>query len=374
MHTLALGLFLFVQTPLLEDPVSSDLRATRVDALRGLLGEIRETQELVGLQATVTVGGDVWLSQAWGYADLDHDVPLTTSTRMPVASVTKALTGVLYLRLLEQGALQPSQDVRELVPEFPVKSQGVILLDDLVGQMHGIRHYRDEVFPRFFTRHYDRLEDTLAIFADDELLCAPGERFSYSSYAYSLLGVALERAGEQGFLDLLSEEVLQPAGMQRTLSNDGRVPIEGRASCYAYYEFSWPFQERDDLIRVPPLDFSYNAAGGNLLSTTDDLARFGNSLLRGELLSESSWKRLCSSQATRGGEPTGWSHGWFVIGSGESFELRINGSNPGSWAHLRLYPAQGLVIAMATNTWGRGSWTAKGLIPTMSRAYEILRG
>lgn len=357
----------------LQGQAEADETPAPTAEIRQLLEQEIERQGLVGLQATVAVRGTTLLSQAWGFADLDHHVPVTAQTRMPIASVTKALTGVLYLRLLEAHAFEPQADVRTLVPEFPEKPQGPILLDQLVGQTHGIRHYRDEVYPRSFVVHYEGLADALDLFAEDELLARPGERYTYSSYAYSLLGLALERAAGRPFPELLASHVLEPAGMQRTRPNDIRAPLEGRATCYSYYDSSWPFEAREDLIEVPALDFSYNAAGGSLLSTTDDLVRFGNCLLAGELLSAASLERLMTSQTNTEGRPTGWSHGWFVIGEGDTLQLRINGSNPGSWAHLRLYPARGIVIAMATNTWGKGSRSSpKGLIQAMDDTHDLV--
>ena len=359
-----------VASPLAQSAATTQDLAT--DAA-SLLAETFVEQGLVGLQATLSLDGEPLLSQAWGHADLDHDVPLSTDTRMPIASVTKALTGVAYLRLLERGVVRADQDVRELVPEWPEKAEGPLLLSHLVNQTHGIRHYRDEVYPRFFTAHFDTLADALGVFADDDLLSPPGERFTYSSYAYSLLGLALERAAKTPFADLLQSEVLDPAGMTRTVPNDPRVPIPGRATCYSFFSPSWPFAPSDDLLVMPRLDFSYNAAGGNLLSTTEDLVRFGERLRTGALLTPTSSAELDASTTTNSGEPTGWSHGWFVIERGGTLQWRINGSNPGCWAHLRVYPEEGLVLALATNTWSPSSRDTKGLLPTMDQLHELVR-
>lgn len=336
------------------------------------LQESVDRQGLVGLQATVTLDGRPIFRRAYGLADLDHGVPMSMDTRLPIASVTKALTGALYLRLRSAELIDPGSDVRALVPEFEAKPEGTIRLEHLVGQTHGIRHYRDEIYPGFFATPYPRLADALPIFATDPLVAAPGERYTYSSYAYTLLGIALERAAETEFEALLRREVLDPIGLADTLPNAPLVPIERRASVYSHYGFQWPFPESESLIRVPTLDFSYNAAGGYYLSTTDDLARFANAVLDGSLLGEEGLARLRRSQTTDAGEATGWSHGWFAIDGGR--ELRINGSNPGSWAHLRAYPEDGLVIALATNTWGRGSREprSKGLMPAMTDLRSIL--
>ena len=332
-----------------------------------------EEQGLVGVQLSVgEKGSDRIASFCTGRASLELNAPMTRSTLVPIASVAKAMTGVLFLALEEEG-LDRSDEIREWVPEWPEQKQP-ITFDQLVGQTHGIRHYRDEVYPDFFVDHFERLQDTLPIFAEDDLVAAPGAQYTYSSYAYSLLGLGLERVTGRSFEQLLSEKVLEPAGLERVVAGDVRTPTRGRASCYSFYECTWPFDPLDELICVPPLDMSYNRAGGYRLASADDLVRFGRALLEGDLLGEEAFARLLESQTTADGRPTGWSHGWFVSEGEHGVALRINGSNPGSWASLRAFPKSGLVVAMTTNTWGRGSRERpRGLIGAMDELVRILQ-
>lgn len=351
---------------------ASTTPSSEVSQIEEILDEAFERQGLVGLQATVIHNDDRLLSYTRGFAELDHDSPVTRETKMPIASVMKAITGVVYLRLHEQGIIDPATPVHRYVPEFPEQPETPITLDHLINQTHGIRHYRDEFFPAFFTKRYDDPLDVLDIFAGDDLVARTGERFTYSSYAYTLLAAAIERASGESFWSAVERFALGPARMTNTVPNHLGTPIPGRARPYAYYEYSWPFEKRDDLLQVPSLDMSYNPAGGNTLSSTDDLARFGAALLDGTLLSKEAFQTLTTSQKTDDGEPTGWSHGWFVIGHRDELELRINGSNPGSWAHLSVYPESGIVISIATNTWGRGSREATGLQTEVTRIHDTL--
>lgn len=348
---------------------AQDLRQT----LERVCARETERQQLAGIQAAVWTRGTGVTCWAAGVANLELGAPMTDDTRLPIASVTKAMTGILYLQLVRDKTLEPQAVVQEFVPEFPRKAEGEITLDQLVGQTHGIRHYRSEVYPAFFTRRFASCEEALGIFADDEFVAPPGQRFTYSSYAYTLLGLALERATERPFGELLQTRVLAAAGMRATRPNDIRAPVPERASCYSHYEYTWPFAALEGPVCVPPLDMSYNPAGGNYLSTARDLVGLGRALVEGELLDRESMRLLTTSQTTRDGSPTGWSHGWFVSREDGRTELRINGSNPGSWAHLRVYPERAAAVAMLTNTWGIGSRERpKGLMRAMDEVHTAL--
>lgn len=355
-----------------QTSVAEPERSDRQASILAIVEKAKNEQDLVGLQIAVWTKDGFSLTHELGSADLDHAVPLTRRSRMPIASVTKAMTGILFLRLEAEGVLDRSRPVREIVPEWNSEAGASITLGELVGQTHGIRHYRDEIYPVAFTTRYDKLEDALPIFVGDALVAEPGSRYTYSSYAYTLLGVAIERATRKPFTELIRDYVLEPAGMQHTVANHVTQTIEGRVATYSYYGFRWPFNETD-LVRVPPLDMSYNQAGGNYLSTAEDLVLLGRAVLAGSLLDEAAMRKLTVSQTTRDDRPTGWSHGWFVRdGSGE-LELRINGANPGSWSHLHVYLESGIVVAMNTNTWGRGSREGRrGLGAAMDEVYEVL--
>ena len=63
----------------------------------------------------------------------------------------------------------------------------------LGGHLGGIRHYRDDEAVNI--AHYRSLADSLRMFVENPPVAAPGERFSYSSYGFNLLGAAVETAG-----------------------------------------------------------------------------------------------------------------------------------------------------------------------------------
>ena len=106
----------------------------------GLLREALATDGGPGIQVAVMHRGELVWSAAVGHADLEQQVPLTSSTRLRIGSVSKLYTATLVARLIQADRMRPDSDVREYVPEFPDKG-APITLRRLASHTSGIRHY-----------------------------------------------------------------------------------------------------------------------------------------------------------------------------------------------------------------------------------------
>ena len=104
------------------------------------------------------------------------------------------------------------------------------------------------------------------------------------------------------------------------------------------------------VVNAPYVDNSYKWAGGGYLSTSDDIARFGNAILFSELLKEEIVNELITSQKLTNGELTGYGIGW-SSGTNE-FERNYYGHGGGSVGgscNLIIFPEEKLVISALTN-------------------------
>jgi CubicO group peptidase (beta-lactamase class C family) len=103
------------------------------------------------------------------------------------------------------------------------------------------------------------------------------------------------------------------------------------------------------------VDYSHNIAGGDMRTTVEDMAHFGDALTHPGLLSSQSLEMLYR-QPRVGTVESSMSFGWFVFPADRCpTRININGANPGMQAAIYVYPAARLVIAIAANTWGVGS-------------------
>jgi CubicO group peptidase (beta-lactamase class C family) len=67
----------------------------------------------------ISRNGQVIYSSAHGMADLEHNTPITKTTKIEAGSVSKQFTAACILLLEQQGKLSLSDDIRKYVPEVP---------------------------------------------------------------------------------------------------------------------------------------------------------------------------------------------------------------------------------------------------------------
>jgi serine beta-lactamase-like protein LACTB, mitochondrial len=305
--------------------------------------EILQTEwaaKVPGLCVAVAVDGAMVWSQAFGYADLENQMPATSATRFRIGSVSKPLTAAGLALLVERGILDLDTPIQKYIPDFPQKD-GIITTRLLAGHLTGIRNYRGT--EAFSNKSFPNLRAGLKIFEDDPLESPPGTKFSYCSYNWNVLGVVMEAASKQNFLDYIESNVIKPLGLANTCPDLAGVADSTRAQ---FYEID----PTGKFFVAPKVDFSFVWPAGGFLSTAEDLVRFGSAHLQPGFLKPESLKLLFTSQKTDDEKPTNYGVGWFVQNvGGKILILHHGGDSVGGTAILLLLPAFRIVVAIASN-------------------------
>jgi CubicO group peptidase (beta-lactamase class C family) len=318
--------------------------AQNITQARKFADSLMKVQHIPGLSIAVALKGAVIWEEAFGYADLDNQVKVTTASRFRVGSVSKSITSVALAKMMDEGKIDINQTVHYYVPEFPQKKYPVTL-KQLAGHLGGIRHYRENDSSDYIHKeHYNDVASSLNIFKNDSLLFEPGSAYRYSSYGFVLLSAAMEKASGQNFPALMQQELFRPLHMANTIPDYQDSIISGRTG---YYQWSKKTQQ---VVRSPFEDVSYKWAGGGFLSTPTDLALMGSALLSGKFVKPSTTALLMSSQKLKSGKNSGYGMG-FRMGTDSKGRKIVHhgGVAYGGRAFLLLYPDQKLVIAVATN-------------------------
>ncbi len=321
--------------------------------LQAAVRQVHEKQRNVGVSVAAMRGGRLVFSYQLGLADLEDDVPVTRETVFGISSVTKAFTGITLLRLAERGTIDLDARVQRYVPSFPEKPEGPITLRDLLAHVSGLPHPTERT-PALFATRYATATDAVTYIRDVKLVAPPRTKYVYSSSNYNLIAAAIEGATGRPFTSVVQDEIIAPLRLEHTRFDDALRPIPHLARRYSFYH-PWTYEESDSLFVVPRWDYSFNVGGGGLLSTAEDLVRFGSALLHPGLLSPESLKRL-QTRTKIGDVESAWSFGFIVAPpTAAKRRLSISGSNPGVQASLALWPDDDLAVAVVANTWGVGS-------------------
>ncbi len=328
------------------------------EGVRAAVSAFMADQRIPGLSLAVVDGDEIVFAGGFGKADLEHGSDVDTDTVFRVASLTKAMTATAVMQLSEDGALDLDAPVRQYCPAFPQK-RWPVTARSLLAHLGGIRHYRSGSGEFRNTTHFISVEEALGVFRDDPLGHEPGTRFEYSSFGYDLLGCAIEGASGRSFSQYLQERILAPSGMTRTLPDNVHRVIPNRTRGYMSMSADsaafWPARYREfmtpgEIHHAELYDASINYAGGGMLSTAEDLARFVLAFQCGRLVSDETRQEMWTVQETTAGEATTWGLGWIIANmNGEAQIPRLSGSNAGVSSGLVLLPDKNFAVAMIAN-------------------------
>jgi len=328
---------------------------------RRTLQAFAEATQVPGVSVTVMEHGNIVWDEAIGWADLEQRVPISGDTILRVGSISKSMTAVAAVRLVSAGAFDFDRPITDYLEGFdgPAGSANARQLASHTGCVRGYQEGEYVILD-----HYDTTRAAMVLFADDPLTCAPGAAFNYSSFGYTILSAAIAAAQSQTFEAVMTDVLWSPLDMSSTGFDHVDRIIRGRARFYER-------RANGEVVNAGPVDNSYKWAGGGMVSSTRDLARFGVVVLDDTLLTAEERAALFTTTRTNDGAPTGYGLGWYVdiqkflrdreeriqpelydrlmLQVGERKLYWHSGTAVGGVAVLMMEPDEGLVLAMAMN-------------------------
>lgn len=204
-----------------------------IPAIDSILSRTAALQEVPGVVALAANASGPVYEGAFGTRDLETGVPMTPDTIFRIASMTKAVTSVAALQLVEEGKLALEEPIGRVLPElaspqilegFDGKDQPrfrparrAITLRHLLTHTAGFAHpVWNPVLPRYLKE-----SGTTEIRTDKQaalrqpLLFDPGERWEYGA-STDCVGVAVERASGKNLEEYFRERITGPLGMSDT--------------------------------------------------------------------------------------------------------------------------------------------------------------
>ncbi|MCI0707070.1 MAG: serine hydrolase [Ignavibacteriae bacterium] len=282
--------------------------------------------------------GFTW-AKGFGYADLENKVPATEHSAYRLASVTKPMTAVAILQLVEQGKINLDAEVQTYVPYFPRK-RGPITVRQLLGHIGGISHYKDPV-NELHIKEPKTTRESIAIFEDFDLVAEPGTRYNYSSYGYNLLGAVVEGASGMPYGEYMTKYVWEPAGMSDTRMDSPREIIPNRVRGYVL--------ENGKLVNSEYVDISSRFAAGGTRSTVLDLLKFAQGVNDGKLLKPATRAMMFEPMVLKNGRMISYGMGWSIETTYGRLRVSHGGSQNETRTMLYNFPGLNFILAVASN-------------------------
>lgn len=340
-----------------NNPHRVALDGTRTEEIEMLIRGSIEKQGIPGLSVAIGVNNELVYAKAFGQADVENEVPVSTDTRFRTASIAKTMTAVAVMSLVEDSKIDLDAVVQTYCPDYSAK-RWPLTTRHLLGHLGGVRHYNsnDEGYS---TARFYSLKSALSTFKDDPLLHEPGTKYLYSSFGYNLLGSVAEGASGEKFIDLLQERIFERAEMKSTVVDDQFTLIPHRTRGYERPTVSTVRNrgaegvlKPGELYNAPFHDTSMKIPGGGLLSTPSELVRFAIALNQNKLLTPATRKLMWTSQTTSDGESTSYGLGWRIKSADSKRIVYHTGAQAGTATVLFLVPESGTAVAIMSNLRG----------------------
>ena len=232
-----------------------------------------------GAAILIAVNGEALIKKGFGVRDLRTKAPITPTTNMRLASVSKQFTALTVLSLVDQELVALDDTVSKYLP-YPAFDN--VTIQQFLNHTSGIANY-DQYLNNWDQPRIAENHDLLAWYAAENPApeFAPGTKYEYSNAGYNLLATLVETVSNMEFGEYARKHVFEKAGMQATnYFNLARpVDIPERAFCY----------EQDSTGKWKQVDSNIlngMVGEGAIYTSISDYLAYDRALLNKSILSE----------------------------------------------------------------------------------------
>ena len=224
----------------------------------------------------VAKNGEILYENYSGFAYKEKRDSIKKDTPIHLASVSKVITAVTVLKLVDLDKIELDEFVTEYLPEFPHNQTTVRML---LNHRSGLRNYAYFTDNKKVWNKNKNLtnQDVLTLLATKNigLESSPGTRFGYCNTNYALLALIIEKVTEKSYPKVLQEMIFDPLGMKNTFVFDDLKNKDNICQSYKNNYLRLAFEFLDQVY-----------GDKNIYSTPRDLLKFDLALYSEDFLSK----------------------------------------------------------------------------------------
>ncbi len=317
------------------------------DPIDDLVRAEMERSKTPGIALAVLKDGKPIKMQGYGYANLEHKVPVKPETIFQTGSVGKQFAAMLAMIYVKEGKLSLDDDIGKFFPEAKGAWDG-IQVRHLLSHTSGLP---DLPYWEMDLRK-DHTEDDLIkymVAQKDPIKYEPGIEWRYNNGGYVRLGILLRRVGGKFYGDLMQEKIFGPIGMKTARVISEADIVMDRAAGYQMSE-----QGIKNQAWVAPM--TNTTADGALYVSLHDMAAWDAALYTEQLLPKSLMEQMYAQVnrfPRREGETEttkrGYGFGWFITTDGDTRLVEHSGGWQGFAAYIGRRTDKGTTVVLLSN-------------------------
>ncbi len=341
--TLAFCLALLLLNIPLNSQIVKKMDDQTWNAINGVVAGEFAQHQLKGISVAVVYGGNIAYANGMGEKNTSGD-PFTINTKSLLASVSKTITGVIAMRLVQNGDIALTDPISDYLPDY---GNSGITIQHLLNHQSGISHYSD--CPGGYDGPFNANDSYDVVLDCTICMSPPGSGTLYTTFGSTLLGVIISYVGfdvySLGYTGLYNLWLKNP-GLLGTLEPafDSSDPDLAEGSEDIFWD-----------------DIGWKLPAGGFISNILDLADFTRGLINNTFITQATFDQMKVLQTTTGtpnfdcGESSSaYGLAFQVSGSNpgaDNFAMSHNGLNSHGYSSLIVvYPNRNAAVVMMTNT------------------------
>ena len=309
-----------------------------------------EQLNIPGASWVIVENDQIVHAKSYGITGPGGETP-TSQTPYFIGSLTKSITALAVMQLVENGAITLDDPVQHYLPWFTLadpQAAAQITIRHLLNQTSGLPQIPGMIGLSNFDNTTGAAERQARALATLELARPVGSAWEYSNINFNLLGMIIEAASGQSYAQYIEDHVFAPLQMNHSFTTKEAAKQDGLATGHMQW-FGFP-------VAVPALPVPQaSLPSGQLIASTEDLGHYLVAQLNqgeydGTLLLSAQGVAQMHQQAVDTGWGVSYSMGWFVKET-EAYDLVFHyGEVPDFFAYLAILPEEQRGLALLVNT------------------------
>jgi CubicO group peptidase (beta-lactamase class C family) len=258
-----------------------------------------------GCALAVVKDGHIIYEHGYGMANLELSVAITPQSVFDIGSVSKEITALAILLLVQDSKISLDADIRKYLPEMPDYGSS-ITIRHLLHHTSGLRNY-DDLFDLEGIPEADLTTDRDAmelIVRQKGVNFKAGEEFLYSDTNYFLMSQIVKRVTGQTLRQFAQQRIFGPLGMTSThFHDDHTMIVPRRATGYAPHNAGGFEIDMSDFEQV---------GDGSVMTTVEDLFKWDQNFDHPEVGGSDAIRHLTTPGTLNNGQPIPYGMGLFI--------------------------------------------------------------
>lgn len=326
-----------------------------IEFIQVWLSERYEEADVPGFVAAISHHGEVMMNEAYGFADVVHQVPMTTNHVFRIASHSKTFTATAIMLLAEEGRLRIDDYASDYIPWLRDHKDSRfrhVTLRQLLS--HGAGVIRDGLDTDYWAleRAFPERDGFVEEIKETGLMLENNTKMKYTNYGYTLLGLVIEAVSGQPYKEFVFNQIVTPLGLEHTFPEYQPELNQPRADQLVT---GYTRPEPKNRLPIAPVNTYAMSPATGFCSTSADLCAYFTAQMvgSGKLLTDESKKEMQRAvwpmQTPGLPRNTEYGLGFILRKYGERQTFGHSGGFPGCITNTMADPSEGIVVTVLTN-------------------------